>query len=204
MRELSIYVIRAETVRETDCALLAKRMPRRYERAMQYRLERDRLLCLGAGLLMMNVLDIRDEREILYGQFGKPYIPGKPAFCISHSGSCCILASGDAARIGADIEEIDARHMDIAKEVCTQRELAWMEKDPAERFFRLWTWKECVMKATGMGMQLEPGSVEVLPFAEGSPVRIMDWNWYAWGGRLDGCCISACADEPIGRVRQIE
>ena len=197
MKEILIHMIRTETVRETDCRLLAECMPGRFAKAMRYRREEDRLLCLGAGLLMMNALGIRNEREIRYGQYGRPYVPGMQAFSISHSGSLCILACGEAARIGADIEEINERHTDIAKAVFTENEFAWMEKDLTERFFQLWTWKECVMKATGMGMNLTPSSFEVLPFTQGEPARILGRLWYPWGDRLEKSCLGVCADAPI-------
>lgn len=204
MRELSVYMLRTETVRETDCALLERRMPERFKKAMRFRFERDRLLCLGAGLLMMEALGLRDEREIRYGPYGKPYVPGLQAFSISHSGSRCLLACGDVAQIGADIEEAEERHIDVAHTVYTENELAWMKADPVGRFFQLWTWKESVMKATGMGLQLAPQSFEVLPFAEGRPVRVLGRSWYAWEDRLDRYHIAVCADEPIGGVRRIE
>lgn len=203
MKELLIYMIRTETVRKTDCAFLAECMPRRFEKAMRYRFEQDRLLCLGAGLLMTE-FGIRDEKEISYGRFGRLYVPGMQEFSISHSGSICILACGDAAHIGADIEEINEQHTEIAKAVFTEEELAWMKGDPVERFFRLWTWKECVMKATGMGINLPPESFEVLPFTRGLPARIRGRLWYPWGEKLGQSCISVCADEPFGRVRLAE
>ena len=204
MQDISIHVIDTETVRSADCRLLESRMPGRYAKAMRYRFERDRLLCLGAGLLMMDVLGIRDEEELRFGPFGKPYAPGRQTFSISHSGSRCILACGGEAQIGADLEEIKPRHLDLAKRVFTGNEQIWMAEDPEERFFMLWTWKESVMKATGMGMTLTPESFEVLPFAEGKPVRIADRNWYAWGGRLAQSRVGVCLEEPFGQVRLVE
>ncbi|HAM15316.1 MAG TPA: hypothetical protein DCP91_05570 [Eggerthellaceae bacterium] len=204
MVEISIHVITTETVRQTDCRLLAERMPARFQRAMRYRFERDRLLCLGAGWLMMEALGVRDEREIRYGSYGKPYVPGKRAFSISHSGTCSILACGEAKRIGADIEEVDERNIDIASKVYTERELAWMDRDRVERFFRLWTWKECIMKATGMGFNLEPRSFEVLPFTVGQPTWVAGHRWHAWEGQLGQSRIAVCADEPIGQVHLVE
>ncbi len=76
-----------------------------------------------------------------------------------------------------------------------------MQKDPLERFFRLWTLKESVMKATGLGMNLPPGSFEVLPLAEGKPATILGRCWYAWEGQADPCRISVCTEEPFEKVR---
>ena len=36
-------------------------MPERMKRAVRYRFEKDRLLCIGGGLLMRHVVGIRDE-----------------------------------------------------------------------------------------------------------------------------------------------
>ena len=204
MRGAPVYAVRTDTVRGMDPAPLERAMPERTARAGRFRLERDRLTCLGAGFLMMEALGIRNETEIRYGEYGKPYVPGRPAFSISHSGAWCILATGDGPVIGADLEEIDERHIEIAPDVYTRAELRWMQEDPLERFFRLWTWKESVMKATGLGMNLEPRSFEVLPFAGGEEVRVSDRQWYAAGGIWDGCAFSICTDEPAGPVQWIE
>jgi len=75
-----------------------------------------------------------------------------------------------------------------------------MAADPTDRFFRLWTWKESLMKAAGLGMSLEPRSFEVLPFAEGKPVLLRGSAWHAAGGSLEGYRYSVCSDVPIGRV----
>lgn len=204
MNEAAIYMIQTNTVRKVDCTRLSKQMPLRVQKAERYRFERDRLLCLGAGLLMLDAVNIRDEKELRYNLYGKPYAPGYPAFNVSHSGSCCILACGEARSIGADIEVIDAARIDVASFVYTDAELTWMREDPVDRFFRLWTWKESVMKATGLGMNLAPQSFEVLPFTEGEPVRLLDRTWYALGAKTDESYISVCADEPIGRLHRIE
>lgn len=135
---------------------------------------------------------------------GKPYVPGHPPFSIAHSGLWCILASRTKRAIGADIESLDSRQLDVAPAVYTPAELAWMAEDPLTRFFRLWTWKESVMKATGLGMALEPGSFEALPFAFNRPIRLLGKEWYANTGALDGYIFSVCADEPVGPLHWVE
>ena len=204
MREITVYALRADRVREMDPSALERAMPERMKRARRFRLERDRLLCAGAGFLLTGALGIRNEDEIRCGGNGKPFAPGYPAFSLSHSGAWCVLAVCADGEIGADIEEIDGRSPEIAPEVCTAAELDWMRADPVERFFRLWTWKESVMKATGLGLALPPASFEVLPFAEGRPLRLLSRDWHARGGRWDDCAYSVCADGPIGAVRWVE
>ena len=75
-----------------------------------------------------------------------------------------------------------------------------MRGDPLNRFFQLWTWKESVMKAAGLGMNLVPRTFEVLPFVRGQSVQAAGGTWYAFGGTWGNCRFSVCADEPVGRV----
>jgi len=63
------------------------------------------LLCLGAGLLMNRVLGI-EERELQYGEYGKPYALGKAEFSISHGGNWAILSVGSQP-VGVDIEPMN-------------------------------------------------------------------------------------------------
>ena len=60
------------------------------------------------------------------------------------------------------------------------------------------------MKATGLGMSLEPQSFEVLAFAQGRTARVMGHDWRAWSGLLDDCRVALCADEPLDCVQVIE
>ena len=106
MGMMEVYAIAAETIRQMDPAPLYRHMPERMKRAERYRFEKDRLLCIGGGLLMRHVVGIRNESEICYGRYGKPFAPGYPAFNLSHSGDWCILVKGEN-EIGADIEKID-------------------------------------------------------------------------------------------------
>ena len=61
---IPVHAIHVDTVRRMNWTPLNQSMPARMERARQYRFERDRLLCVGAGLLMSRVLGIHDESEL--------------------------------------------------------------------------------------------------------------------------------------------
>ncbi len=203
MEMMPVYAISAETVRRLDREPLFRHMPERMKRAERYRFERDRLLCIGGGLLMRYVVGIRDESEIFQGQYGKPCAPGYPAFNLSHSGEWCILSKGNC-EIGVDIEKTDQDNTAIAPAVYTPRELAWMNEDPIERFYQLWTWKESLIKALGRGMSLEPKTFDVLPFTEDLPLRMYGQSWYAASDCVPGYRFSVCASSPIGSLKWIE
>ena len=193
---LPVHAIHVDTVRRMDLTLLSRQMPARMEKAYRYRLERDRLLCIGAGLLLQRVLGIHDETELRAGAFGKPYAPGFPAFNLSHSGDWCILATTEND-IGTDIEEENEKHLSAAFAVFTPKELDWISSDPFTRFFILWTMKESLMKATGLGFEMQPQSVDVLPFLDHRPVYLHRQAWYAATGAIPGYRFSVCGQTQI-------
>ena len=203
MEMMPVYAISTETVRKLDRTPLFRHMPERMKRAERYRFEKDRLLCMGGGFLMLHVVGIRDESEICQGQYGKPFAPGYPAFNLSHSGEWCILSKGDC-EIGVDIEKTDGKNLSAAPAVYTPRELTWMNGDPIERFYQLWTWKESLIKALGTGMSLEPKTFDVMPFAEDQPVSLNGQSWYAASGSIPGYRFSVCASSPVSSLQWVE
>ena len=200
---MRIYAISTDTVRHLDWSPLFRHMPERMKKAQRYQFERDRLLCVGAGILMRQVVGIRDESALLYGPYGKPSARGCPPFNLSHSGEWCIMVKGES-EIGADIEKTDSRHLDAAPVVFTPRELDWMNRQPVERFYQLWTWKESLIKAIGTGFSLEPVTFEVLPFTEHRPLCLNKRLWYAASGCIAGYQFGVCASSPIDSLEWTE
>lgn len=113
-RTVSVYAVHTDVIRNMDWVPVYKRMPARMKRAERYRFERDRLLCVGGGLLLLNTVGIQDESELKYGDCGRAFAPGYPGFNLSHSGEYCLLAVGDA-EIGADIEMLDRANLSVAQ-----------------------------------------------------------------------------------------
>ena len=62
-----LHAIRTGSVRSLNPDELKRKMPERTKKAERYLHEKDRLLCLGGGLLMINVLGLRDEKELRFG-----------------------------------------------------------------------------------------------------------------------------------------
>lgn len=109
---------------------------------------------------------------------GKPFIchPKTPMrFNLSHSGDLCVIAFSAASELGVDIEASERRveALEIAKRFFTPEEHAEIqeteESKRLETFLRFWTAKEAVMKATGLGLRLEPAAIGV----ELEPLRIV-------------------------------
>ncbi|WP_454726834.1 MULTISPECIES: 4'-phosphopantetheinyl transferase family protein [Cupriavidus] len=112
---------------------------------------------------------------------GKPCLdlPGAPAFNVSHAGAHGLVAVGQAAavaRAGVDVERIDAALDpaalgEMARLCFTPRERAWLAaRAPAQwpaAFHALWTAKEALLKALGVGVAAHLQQVSVLPAAGG-------------------------------------
>jgi 4'-phosphopantetheinyl transferase len=101
--------------------------------------------------------------EISAGQRGKPspIVRGHRVpfeFSVSHSENHGLIALSTGGAVGIDVEEMRPRQAfsSIARSVFTVDEQSWLAQVPAEdtmgRFYRIWTLKEAVVKAIGMGL----------------------------------------------------
>jgi 4'-phosphopantetheinyl transferase len=119
-----------------------------------------------------------ESLKFRYGAQGKPELDGLH-FNISHSGSRMAAAFSCDGPLGLDIEEISPRlhARDIAGRYFNTREREELETtDEAEflrGFYRLWTAKEAVMKATSLGFALELSSIEIGL----NPLRLASLKW---------------------------
>jgi len=171
--------------------------PKRMERAKRFLKQEDQLRCMGAGVLLHEVLGIR-ETDITLNEWKKPIVKDVH-FNLSHSGDYVILTS-DRDEIGCDIEQMHPKHFEVAKRVFLPEELAWMQEDPLTRFFVLWTLKESVMKQQGMGFALAPETFSVLPLIQGEGLKIKNQIVYAASTQYDQHMISVCATHPLEEI----
>lgn len=134
-----------------DCADYIKLLPpERQERALRYKTDSAQKNCIGAYVLLMNVLKSIgiDSFELEYSSNGKPYIKGNPVyFSLSHSDSGYVCAV-DKNEIGVDIQPVAQPSQSLERRVCSQKELEALERfgDKALGFTKLWTFKESVIK----------------------------------------------------------
>jgi len=100
---------------------------------------------------------------------GKPSVaPGLPQlhFSISHAHGLIAVAISPVAEIGIDLERVTGtRGTSPALDQLTHDEQAWLNQhSEAERwpaFLQLWTAKEAVSKATGLGCGLDFDAIEI-------------------------------------------
>ncbi len=98
------------------------------------------------------------------GPGGKPYFPGrKPEFSISHAGNVALCAFSNS-EVGVDVEKVAAVEPELLF-VLRPEERALVQRTRQElqalTFYRLWTQKESLVKASGEGLagMLELASV---------------------------------------------
>ena len=176
---MTIYLCRSSELMDLPGTHLLSQ--RRRERINSYLQQEDKARCLGAGLLLRH-LPGAGEKHILLTAHGKPYLQGGNIFFnLSHGGRYVVLGA-DADEVGVDIEPLASIPNGVASQVYTAEEQAWMVTHPDRiSFYRLWTGKESVMKAHGLGFSMSPQDFSILPLRDGlHRINCIDWhlNWY--------------------------
>lgn len=164
------YIVDVEKLK--DEALFKKyysMMPKyRKEKIDAIKPEGSKRLSLGAGIALMNALSAfnvseADAGKIGYGENGKPYLCNCPKvfFSLSHSGhyAFCVV---DNTEVGCDVEMIkENRDINgVTDRYLSDKEKEYVRKDK-KRFFKLWTFKESYIKATGKGLSTPLDSFSV-------------------------------------------
>lgn len=100
----------------------------------------------------------------------KPVLPNGPSFNLSHAGGYAVLAvapgeTEESLPLGVDIEKhrpVEPAVAEISFSQAEQKMLARFQgQDRTDAFFRCWTRKEAVVKATGLGLFAELGDFDV-------------------------------------------
>lgn len=123
----------------------------RREQALRYKHIFGQYCCLKSWLMLMEVIeDCRLKIEdFQYNEHGKPYWENGPYFSISHCKQGIAVATDDRP-IGIDIEGIRHADADLIARTMSEEEREGMDE---RKFTRLWTQKEAVVKAQGVGIQ---------------------------------------------------
>ncbi len=113
------------------------------------------------------------------GPHGKPFVPGGPAFNLSHAAGVAALVVTDAdVLLGIDIEGARTVCPGLDERAFAPEERAALQAvDAAGRdaaFFRGWTRKEAVVKATGQGLRADLAGFAVTLGAGGARLMRMD------------------------------
>lgn len=161
-----IYITNISEVSLNDINLLSEY---RREKAERKRHNSDKLSSIAASMLLRYALKQSGiwEADMLYSEneHGKPYFKNCPEIKFSLSDSnnyaACVVSNTDA---GIDIQEL-VTNMDflrLAKRYFTKSEYEYVCKNGEKGFFKLWTRKESLLKALGLGISAGLDAFEVL------------------------------------------
>ncbi len=155
MRELRLYYLKTETVKEQIAAVRAALSPAELTLADRFLREEDRLLSLGGAWLIRRFGP--PPESISRNAAGKP-ISREKGFNLSHSEDMAGLAVGDFSEVGLDLEKDRPGYDDLADHVLSRE-----EKASGLPFLVLFTAKEALVKARGTGLGDEPREIPALP-----------------------------------------
>jgi 4'-phosphopantetheinyl transferase len=166
------------------------------DRAARFRFDHDREGFIWRRATLRRVLaDVLgcgvQEIEYVAGRSGKPALGGRLSDCawrfnLSHSHGLMLVAVARNREIGVDVEKIEplAGVEELAEQCLTRSELERFRSDAAEqtseRFLHLWTRKEALLKAIGVGLSVEPQSIEVGWGKEAKPDVLQDPQGGRW------------------------
>ncbi|MBI2824768.1 MAG: 4'-phosphopantetheinyl transferase superfamily protein [Planctomycetia bacterium] len=148
--------------------------------------DRDRYIVARATLrrLLGEYTGVAPDQLILrYGPHGKPELDHPESgraiqFNVSHRGEYALYALALRRRVGIDIEPLRAvsEAQRIARSHFTHLESRLIceatEEESRERFFRIWTRKEAVIKAVGTGLSMPLNEFQVTD----NPERDTSWQ----------------------------
>lgn len=134
-------------------------------RAARYRRREDRVRFMLTRIALRELLGRylgKPPASLCFasGRYGRPELVGVagPSWNVSHSGDHALIAISDARTVGVDIERIvlEPDWHDLVALACTAAEQGALAAEPltlrSQRFFQLWTAKEAVLKALGVGI----------------------------------------------------
>lgn len=138
------------------------------QKASRYVRSEDRDRFVAARLLFYAYLkhkfpSFMSLKNMTYDRYGKPVLNIEGiSFNWSHSGDLIALIVGKSV-CGIDVELHSSRPLFDYKSICTEREWRWIEAgDEVDRFYKIWTAKESVLKATGFGLSINPVEIEIV------------------------------------------
>lgn len=161
-----IFLIRTDSYSASKVSAVQKSLSaQELEKAQRFRFIKDQHRYILTHGMLRTILgkylkSEPSEIEFISNEFGKPSLSEKFKkihFNLSHCSGISVLAFSAKSEIGIDIEKIDPEFdFDlIAKAHFSQTENSFIHEIQGEepkRFYTLWTRKEAILKAVGMGI----------------------------------------------------
>ena len=131
------------------------------DRKAKIQLQKQQIYHYRNQLLSAQLQTSIQQEQLATTEYGKPYLVNFPKFYFNHSHSqknYALATSGNVPDIGVDIEDLDrkVRFEALANHAFHAYELKyWNElQQNSEYWFKVWTTKEAVLKAAGLGVRL--------------------------------------------------
>jgi len=140
------------------------------------------------------------DQQVVRTNFGKPYLNDYPDFSFNHSHSqnfYALATSKQVQNLGIDIEELNrkVRFEALAQHAFHPEELKYWKMlayDP-EYWFKVWTTKEAVLKASGLGIRINLNELNtnIHPEQNGGRCEHPEIGVYAYQNyTLAGCMLT--------------
>ncbi|MEP6610390.1 MAG: 4'-phosphopantetheinyl transferase superfamily protein [Mucilaginibacter sp.] len=170
--------------------------------------DRDRFITSRAALrtILGKYLNLAPEAvEFVPGLNKKPFIKTgnqrNLQYNLSHSGDAILLAVADSV-VGADVEFINHNfgYREVLADNFSAFEVHYItEADSIHRFFKLWTRKEAITKATAQGLDCD---LRLLPGLDGTAavkpgIIASNDNWLINSFNLDSQYLASIAGSPF-------
>lgn len=164
------------------------------EMIRQYKFDKDKCRALLGKMLLLYTIKKQEAYhlnrlpQLSYSPYKKPFIASMHGhFNISHAGDWVICAYSQQGEIGIDIEKESCIDIRDYKAVLTPSEYQRAHNQSDFDFFQLWTLKEAIMKAEGLGFYLSPTSFEIPhPFVNNTHVQI-NRRWFLYSQHFKQC-----------------
>lgn len=169
MPSVALWQLHLDAKSASSETLIARLNTEERAHAASFRQQSDRLRYAATRAVLRALLGQRlgvpaDSLRFETGPHGKPRldIPTAPGFNVSHAGDFAWIALAEGGgEVGVDIERIDPglgqdALREMAAQCLTERERDWLHAMPAAAwpaaFYLLWTAKEALLKALGLGI----------------------------------------------------
>ena len=179
----------------------------RQEKADSLKQATDKRLCVGAWLLlrqMLNTIGYDANKESLgYGKYGKPFFMNRPglSFSLSHSGRIVLCALSDRA-VGCDVERLNRLKDRTAARCFHSAEITALQSAGVTNSESIWTLKESFVKCIGQGLSCPFNSFSV--FTEGKladTIVFQEKTYQLYPLAIDSTYTAACCIEGEKRER---
>ena len=181
---------------------LKKMMRKRFDKSIDYKDDNSKKLSLATIIAISQNLNISED-DIFYNEYKKPLLKNY-YFNISHSNEYVVFVKSDK-RIGIDIQYMSEADMVIKDYAFTENEKKYIDedeidKDEINRFYKLWTRKEALVKAEGSGFIKEPKEVDVSESIKNDEIIYKDVKYYIKGVKYKDYYISVCSENNFRNI----